>query len=128
MPLPEKVSLVPVSSCERYVYSKRGSLVGMGGEEPSLLAGSPIGRCRGKPAPTHIMNNIRWTEALSLYEGKCTIFCASNVALVPDRLSIQAIETEQELFVARSAVGLHWQLSQIKGLRKATLKNGFKQS
>jgi hypothetical protein len=88
----------------------------------------PIGRYRGKPAPTHIMNNIRWTEALSLYEGKCTISCASNVALVPDRLSIQAIETEQELFVARLAAGVHWQPSKIKGLRKATLKSGFKQS
>jgi hypothetical protein len=76
----------------------------------------------------HIMNNIRWTEALNLYEGKCTIFCASNFALVPDRLSIQAIETEQELFVARWAVGVHWQPSLIKGLRKATLKSGFKQS
>ena len=53
----------------------------------------------------HIMNNIRWTEALSLYEGKCTISYTSNVALVLDRLSIQAIETEQELFVARLAEG-----------------------
>ena len=25
-----------------------------------------IGGCRGNPAPTHIMKNIRWTEALSL--------------------------------------------------------------
>lgn len=25
-----------------------------------------IGRCREKPAPTHTMNNIRWTEGLSL--------------------------------------------------------------
>ena len=68
-----------------------------------------IGRCRGKPAPTHILHNIRWAEALSLCEGKSTIFCASNVELVPDRSSIQAIqaiEAEQQL-IARPAVRLH---------------------
>ena len=41
--------------------------------------------------------------------GKSTIFCASNVALVPDRLStqaIQAIQAEQER-IARPAIRLH---------------------
>lgn len=50
------------------------------------------------------MKNIRWTEVLTLYEGKCTIFCGSNVALVPKCLSIQGIETEQEPLVAQCAV------------------------
>jgi hypothetical protein len=75
-------------------------------EEKNIPDWTLIRRCRGKPAPTHIMNNIRWTEALSLCEGKSALFCASNVALAPNRVSIQAIEAEQEL-IARPAVTLH---------------------
>lgn len=63
------------------------------------------------------MNNIRWTGALSLCEGKITIFCANNVALVPDRLSMRPIKTKKELG-ARSAVRLHWRISQAGGLHK----------
>jgi hypothetical protein len=74
------------------------------------------------------MNNTRCAEALSLYEGKNTIFSAGNVAFVPDCLSIQEIEARQEPLVARWAKEIPWKFFQRKGLPKVTLQNGFKQS
>jgi hypothetical protein len=73
------------------------------------------------------MNNIRCAEALSLYEGKNIIFCASNVVLVPNCLSIQRIEARQEPLVDRWAEELHWKRFQRKVLAKVTLQYGFTQ-
>jgi hypothetical protein len=102
---------------------------GQNGRRKTFFLGSMhTGRFRGKPAPTHIMNNIRCAEALSLYEGKNTIFCASNVVLVQNCLSMQGIETRQEPLVDRWAEKLHWKRFQRKGLPKVTLQNGFTQS
>ena len=108
---PKTSILVTFSSCD---MSPRSEVAWKEWEEKNLLPWLDAHRAlpwkaRGKPAPTHILHNIRWTEALSLCEGKGTIFCASNVALVPDRLSIQAIQAtqaEQEL-IARPAIRLH---------------------
>lgn len=87
----------------------------------------PTGRCREKLAPTHIMNNIRWIEALSLYDGKSTIFCGSSVALAPNPLNIQANKNAQEPYGARWPVLLHCRLFQPRPLPKGTLTNGSKQ-
>ncbi|CAI7670046.1 unnamed protein product [Penicillium palitans] len=65
------------------------------------LGWMPIGTCRGKPSPPHIMNNIRWIEALSLYEGKSTIFCGSSVALAPKFPDVQANKSDQATCGAR---------------------------
>lgn len=56
---------------------------------------------------------------------KNTIFCASNVVLVPSCLSIQRIEARQEPLVDRWAEELYWKRFQRKGLAKVTLQNGF---
>ncbi|KZN94006.1 hypothetical protein EN45_041940 [Penicillium chrysogenum] len=90
--------------------SPRSEVVWPEWEEENLLSWLDAHRELPWKARSHAsMNNIRWTEALSLCEGKSTIFCASNVALVPDRLStqaIQAIQAEQER-IARPAIRLH---------------------
>lgn len=104
---PKTSILVTASSCD---MSPRSEMAWEEWEERNLLAWLDAHRTLPWKARSHTYsNNIRWTEALRLCEGKSTIFCASNVELVPDRSSIQAIQAiqaEQEL-IARPAIRLH---------------------